>query len=456
MGLTLKYVKVTKAGTFHYRRRVPKDMATSTGQIEFKRFLGKSEREALRNYPKTHAFHERLIEEFRNLARDRANLTALEAHELAERKAADLTNEWVASIGGRRLTGADEEAVDLLLDGFEASGSTDVVERQALSILASGGKLSRPTPTVEDAKRLYFKEKIKGTTNEGRRTLRLDRAMELLSHSVDAGRPLDRLTRKEAREVRDYMHRDLRMAPNTVKRYIADIRSMINLGLRENDMRAAVNPFNGLAIKIEEAAQDERMPFPEDMVNALNDRIAGHAGADLSRIWSIIEGTGCRLSEVTGLMVDDVKLGGPIPYLNLIFHPHRRLKNRGSIRRVPLIGKALSAAREAVKAAGGNPYLFVQYAGVITTKGGKGKGKQDATFASNALMKHVREVTKEPKLVVHSLRHTMEDRMLRARVDEFVRNLVLGHSDGAMNERYGGPDARLEVAEQAVKAALKA
>jgi hypothetical protein len=90
MGLTLKYVKVTSSGTFHYRRRVPKDMAVSTGQTEFKRFLGKSEREALRNYPQTHAFHERLIEEFRNFAHNRANLTALEAHELAERKAADL------------------------------------------------------------------------------------------------------------------------------------------------------------------------------------------------------------------------------------------------------------------------------------------------------------------------------------------------------------------------------
>ncbi len=309
MGLTLKYVKVTKAGTFHYRRRVPKEMAVSTGQTEFKKFLGKSEREALRNYPKTHAFYERLIEDFGNFPRNRANLTALEAHELAERKAAELTNEWVASVGGRRLTGADEEAVDLLLDGFEASGSTDVVERQALGILASGGNLSRPTPTVEDAKRLYLKEKIKGGTNEYTRTLRLDRVMELLAHSVESGRALDRITRKEARDVRDHMLRDLDMAPNTVRRYIADIRSMLNLGLRENDMREAINPFNGLTIKIEEAAQDERMPFPEDTVTSLNARIASHAGADLWRIWRIAEGTGCRLSEVTGLMVDDVKLG---------------------------------------------------------------------------------------------------------------------------------------------------
>jgi hypothetical protein len=48
----------------------------------------------------------------------------------------------------------------------------------------------------------------------------------------------------------------------------------------------------------------------------------------------------------------------------------------------------------------------------------------------------------------------MEDRLIRARVDEFDRNLVLGHSKGGMGERYGGLDARLEVALAAIEAAL--
>ncbi|WP_146177338.1 hypothetical protein [Breoghania corrubedonensis] len=56
--------------------------------------------------------------------------------------------------------------------------------------------------------------------------------------------------------------------------------------------------------------------------------------------------------------------------------------------------------------------------------------------------------------MVHSLRHNMEDRLTRAGVSEFDRNLVLGHARGGMSERYGGPDARLEVAERALRAAL--
>jgi integrase len=118
------------------------------------------------------------------------------------------------------------------------------------------------------------------------------------------------------------------------------------------------------------------------------------------------------------------------------------------------VGDALEAAKEAVKAAGNGQYLFVQYAGVVKTKGGKGKGKRGPTHASNALMKHIRKVTDSRKITVHSLRHTMEDRLIRARVEEFDRNLVLGHTKGGMSERYGGPDARLEAALKAVKAAV--
>lgn len=454
MGLALKYVVITKAGTFHYRRRMPKDVSAVVGKGEFKRLLGETQREALRNYPKVNAEFERVVIEARKSAPGSAgDMTALEAHRLAELRAAELADMRVY-IGGRELTGADQEAADVVRESALSRGVSDPVERQAVNLLANKGKLPRPVPTIEDAKRLYLKEKVKDDINEDKRTLRLERVMGILSHAVEANRPLDKLTRDEAREVRDHMLRDLDMKPNTVKRYIADIRSMVNLGLRENDMSNVGNPFNGLTVKMETLAVDERHPIPEDMLPALNGTIATHAGPDLWQLWRMLEGTGCRLAEVAALLVGDVKLDAAIPYLDVGFRDHRRVKNQGSARRVPLIGDAVKAAREAVEAAGEGPYLFEQYAGVLKTKGGKGRGKKDATHASNALMKHIRKVTTDPKITVHSLRHTMEDRLIRARVNEFDRNLVLGHSSGGMSERYGGPDARLEASLAALKAAM--
>jgi hypothetical protein len=91
MGLILKHIVSTKAGTFHYRRRIPKDAAEAIGRSEFKRLLGQTEREALRNYPKVHAEFERVVEDARKgAARNLADLTPLEVHRLAQRRAAEL------------------------------------------------------------------------------------------------------------------------------------------------------------------------------------------------------------------------------------------------------------------------------------------------------------------------------------------------------------------------------
>jgi hypothetical protein len=63
MGLVLRYVTVTAAGTWHYRRRVPKALVPAVGRRELKRLLGANKREALAAYPKVHAEFERVLAE---------------------------------------------------------------------------------------------------------------------------------------------------------------------------------------------------------------------------------------------------------------------------------------------------------------------------------------------------------------------------------------------------------
>lgn len=55
MGLVLKRVERTKAGSWQYRRRVPKEVSAIITKREFKRKLGESEKEALAAYPRYHA-----------------------------------------------------------------------------------------------------------------------------------------------------------------------------------------------------------------------------------------------------------------------------------------------------------------------------------------------------------------------------------------------------------------
>lgn len=52
-----------------------------------------------------------------------------------------------------------------------------------------------------------------------------------------------------------------------------------------------------------------------------------------------------RLSEAAGLMIDDLKLEGPLPYISLVPHPHRRLDTDSSERKIPLASLSLWAAK---------------------------------------------------------------------------------------------------------------
>lgn len=451
MGLVLKYAKLTKAGTWQYRRRIPTAVRSILDQGEFKRFLGHTRPEALKAYPRIDAEFDRLVVDASRLAVEPPKPDSpLEVHRAAQR----LAEQWgkhPVFVGGQEVAGDHPDAADILREHHLSRLPVDpetgdpvggnAVEGRALGILTSGGRLSRPAPTLADAKRLYVQEKIKGDINETAKESRIERVMTHLAHAIEADRPLHKLTREDAREVRDHMIRDLEMNPSTVKRYMNDIRALIVFGITEFGLRDALNPFLRLPIKMDTVARDERSPIPDKLLKAINNRISGHAGTDLWQIWRMIEGTGCRLGEVSGLLVSDVMLDAPIPYIDIISHPHRRLKTASSVRRVPLVGAALEAATEAADAAGKGRFLFPRY--------GKVRG---ADAASASLMKHIRKLTDNPKIVVHSLRHTMEDRLIRARVSSYDRNMVLGHLNPGEGDRYGGPDARLEVALAAVKA----
>ncbi|MBX8811340.1 tyrosine-type recombinase/integrase [Ochrobactrum sp. MR34] len=406
MGLSLKYVVLTNAGTWHYRRRVPKAARTTFPQSEFKRLLGDSQREALRNWPHVHAEFERLTSN----------------HAAQQRPSPRTTNQL--------------HSMDVSTDSHsEVIASTPPLEAAKNSYhIAKALK-----PTLADAKQLYLQERIIGDINERHKTARIERVMAHLHAVIAPDCLLSDLTRSHAREVRDRMLNELEMTPITVKRYLCDVSAMVNLGLREFDIRDAINPFLNLPIKIDTVAREERDPLPEEVLQFMRERLTVHAAPDIFNIWQIVEGTGCRLGEVTGLLKSDVHTDEAIPYIDLVFHDHRRLKTNGSIRRVPLVGDALIAVNNALKEAGDSTFLFPRY--------GRVRG---ADSASAALMKHLRAVSDNPKHTVHSLRHGMEDKLTRAGLSEFDRNLVLGHSSGGMSERYGGAEVRLEMAHKAL------
>ncbi len=458
MGLILKHVERTKSGSWQYRRRVPKEVSANITKREFKRKLGESEREALAAYPRYHAEVEREIAEarlgrVRSEAASKAGASEREAYAEALRRRADLV---AAGASDRDLAlTADSMAEAYPQDEYEPQG-VPPVERHMINLLRHGPEGHRaPEPTLGDAKAFYLKERGSDEPPEAIRRFEVDtdRIIGRVKEALGRDPVLTSLTRDDARNVRDYMLDRLTVtgkpiSPASVARDLNGLNAVINFTAREMPLPATFqNPFSGLSVgktRGRSVESENRDPLPEKVLKAARERIVGHAKRDLALIWRLLEGTGCRLSEVSGLRVEDVDVTRDLPHIRVTWHENRRLKTDASSRYVPLVGDALKAAKEALKLPREGNLLFADYGHV---RGG------DA--ASAALMKHVRAVTTDPKHVVHSLRHNIKDRLMLAEVASLDQNLILGHALGGVGERvYGGDAAKLRVTTRAMRRAF--
>jgi integrase len=439
LSLTLKYLKELGAGRYEYRRRVPESAKAAMGKSEFKRAFTASSPAALaREHARITAEFDKAVTLHSAKVQDPSKLTPREAAEVAREEAERLL---AAGVVGAE---DEDEARELLAESLIHVGASPAIYRAVVM-----PKEELPGHTLEDARKLYVKEKLGGGEGDEHREAmsRLDRvflrATEALGTSIRS-RPLDKLKRDDARKVRDHMLQLPKKdggtrSPATVKRELKDLAAVINFGLKEFDIANATNPFDGLPVdganKGGETDAEKRDPLPTSVITEVRALLKD----DLLLIWRLLVGTGCRLSEVRGLRVEDVVTSGAIPFIRVTWHEGRRLKTKASVRVVPLIGDALDAAKSALKVAEGEVYLFPRFI--------KRRGTDNC---STQLMTRVRKVTTNRKHVVHSLRHNMKDALRLAGVSKTDQDLILGHASPSIGETYGGEEVRLQVAHRAL------
>ena len=453
MGLIVKHVIQTKTGAYTYRRRVPKGLREALGKTEIKKVLGKSQSQALKRYQSFHSEVEQIFQSLQRTAVSEAIApkTEYEVHREALRK--------LQEIGFHETRGFNQDDEDDALNREVVSDNiaeqyptapgtddpliSDAVTTQQLKILRSAGRVP-VRYQFTDAVNHYIEERIRGTPNEHRKITQRNHVAKLVEDALGRDPFIDDLTKQDGREVRDYMLSDQGMAGSSVRRYLNDIRAILNFALEEFDLEQAKNPFSNLSIPASSSTKEDKRAFGKDELIDVKGRVQAHANSELQLIWKMLEGTGCRMAEITGLLVPDVRLADPIPHLVIQVHPHRRLKTKGSSRLVPLVCGALSAAEEAVKDKSKNDFLFPRY--------GRPRG---ADAASGALMKQIRKVTKDSKVTNHSLRHLLADKLRLAGVSQVVQDSILGHSSGNVADNYGGPQARLKLAQEGLMKASK-
>lgn len=465
MGLVLKHVERTKSGSWQYRRRVPKEVSEVINKREFKRKLGESEREALAAYPRYHAEVEREIAEAKR-GKGRAVvpgvvvLSGREAYAEALRRRADLV-----------AAGATEEdleaSADHLSDQYpqDEDGPLGVPSfyRYTINLMRLGpDRYQPPEPTLGDARKLYLKEHLRADDPEtDSRVVGLaNRVIDAAIAAIGRDPALSSITREDARKVRDEMLDRVKVtgkgvggkvSASTVSRELTIIAAVINFAKVEFGLsEMTMNPFSRLPVqKVAKGhsrkASEERDPLPPQVLSETRERVLANASPELALIWRLVEGTGCRLAEVSGMKVADVRVDGDLPHLRIEANELRSLKTESSRREVPLVGDALEAAKEALRMVSeGQLMMFPSY--------GRPRG---GDAASASLMKHLRKVSQNEKHVVHSLRHNMKDPLTLAELASLDQNLILGHTVGGVGDKvYGSAAAKLRATTRAMQRAL--
>ena len=199
------------------------------------------------------------------------------------------------------------------------------------------------------------------------------------------------------------------------------IKAIINLAMAEHGIEGR-NPF--ASIYMPDEMPEERQPINLDAIRRIQHECRQ---VDDENRWllALISDTGMRLSEAAGLARDDIVLDADVPYIKLVPHSWRRLKTKGSERLVPLVGASLWAARRLQQH--DNSYAFPRYCdGKIC----------NANSASAALNKWLKPRV-SGHAVVHSLRHSMRDRLRAVECPSDIIDQIGGWSSSSIGSSYG-------------------
>ena len=138
---------------------------------------------------------------------------------------------------------------------------------------------------------------------------------------------------------------------------------------------------------------------------------------DIRWLLALQLGLGCRLAEVTGLALSELRLNVGLPYVSFQSNPWRIATSTTSKRNVPLVGVSLWAAYKIVESAKRRQYYaFPRYTNDSQCK---------VNSASAIINKWIRSLGIDK--TTYDLQYTMKNRLEEVGVPESAQNFIVGY-----------------------------
>ncbi|MEM7212884.1 MAG: DUF6538 domain-containing protein [Pseudomonadota bacterium] len=285
------------------------------------------------------------------------------------------------------------------------------------------GAVPEPDITVSRALEIYWEvsqEDILGKSEDQIRRWRNPRIKAFKNFiEVIGDKPIAKITRDDMLDFKRWWVERIQtgdVGPNSANKDFTHLSGCLSRVNEQKRLRLDL-PVGKLNLK--EITKTERFPFSSDWIrtrllarcalDGLND--------DARHILLTMVNTGARPSEIAGLSENTIRLDDKVPHIS--FEPEgRHLKNEPYRRKIPLLGVSLEAMRAA-------PTGFDRY-------------RASSATLSDTINKFLREneLLESENHTLYGLRHSFEDRMLAAGIDERIRRDVMGHALGG-RQRYG-------------------
>ena len=277
--------------------------------------------------------------------------------------------------------------------------------------------------TLEQALAYYLEQKGKTRSQLFHKHARL--YVSYLQAAIPNRTKLKDFTTRDALTSRNWLQAK-GLSNASVHKSFANIRAIFNFVIQEHalDFR---NVFKGMQLPSEKDDAKKRLPIAIADINLIQRRCKA-VDDDMRWLVALISDTGMRLSEATGLMLDDLRLDEDIPHVIIQPHKHRPLKTRSSERIVPLVGASLWAAQRIAQNAQASDYCFPRY---CNSKG------CNSNSASAALNKWLKVVTGNKDYVLHGLRHSFRDRLRAVDAPIEMIDRLGGWSLKSVGQGYG-------------------
>ena len=406
---------VLRGETYHYKRRVPSEIADIDGRAPHVRMSLKTS-----DLARARAARDALAAAddayWAELLADEDGEAAKLRHRAAVRRAEAIGFGYVPAA---QLTAAPVETIIKRLEAVMDERTPQAVSRAVLGMV--------PVPRVTLTQALKtFTEEISKVDLAQRNALQRRTWTKIFARAVNnftdlnGDMAIDDIGREHALKVFDFWTKRITdgiggtyRSPNSGNRDLSSLRRLYRDYYRHIGQRDRPNPFDDLSFV--ERGVKVRPPYPTEWIKTklLAPGAFAELNAEATAIVLLMIETGLRPSEAANLDAGSIVLDADVPHVSVAPRPDpddpRLVKTEAAIRLVPLVGVALAVMKAF-------PTGFARY--------------RNRDYALSATVnKHLKthKLNPTPKHTLYSLRHAFEDRMKDAGIDTELRMILMGH-----------------------------